>query len=289
MRNPFVWGWVLATLFFVSACGEVASTGEVKIVIADVSSRDVLRTQLWASAPVLPGVCVEGPCQSNPCDDELPWCIALATQFVCECAPGTHLLDGACVDDEICLTTTCAGHGECLPDLACECDPGYTGQRCEVCDVDAGYVFDGRGSCVKEPPPCREREGATGFSEFVQAANDSLGHPANEIDIVSARITAVDGSAAGVRAWNYLWNDTIEVFVSPSEGVFLTVGRAPAPEETDGLSPIEVPVELSRASLAAYPAFLEGEFEIGVRGRTERNVAERFHVDVEIELGVESF
>ena len=176
-----------------------------------------------------------------------------------------------------------------MDDQVCECEKGYTGQHCEACDEGAGYVSDGRGKCVSEPPPCREGVGAIGFAELLDDADDALGHAPSELDVVSAEISAVDGAAAGVRAWNYLWGERVEVVLSPREGVFLVVGSADVPPEQDGLSPIKVTVGLSRAELAAYPEFVDGTFAIGVRGTTVRSVGDRFHVDVTVELDVEAF
>ena len=105
------------------------------------------------------------PCDADPCQEPgRTVCLpddSLDDGYACLCEPGTSEdADGACVPDQGCTETTCAGHGECIEDAdgpRCECYEGYAGPHCTACDEDAGFYDDGNGQCTDDlcdPDPC---------------------------------------------------------------------------------------------------------------------------------------
>ncbi len=63
-----------------------------------------------------------------------PACGAHASSPDCACDAGYVLVDGECVD-EGCTAASCGGHGVCTdadPGIACACDEGFSGDRCEA-------------------------------------------------------------------------------------------------------------------------------------------------------------
>lgn len=88
-----------------------------------------------------------------------------------ECYPGYHDESGRCVLDERCRDTSCSSAGTCTDSeggIACVCQVGRAGERCERCDT--GYAFDTSGACVPsalcgDTNPCGPRgtceDGAT--------------------------------------------------------------------------------------------------------------------------------
>ncbi|PKN54765.1 MAG: hypothetical protein CVU56_24800, partial [Deltaproteobacteria bacterium HGW-Deltaproteobacteria-14] len=119
------------------------------------------------------GCVADQSCDDDPCGDHgscdaatgvvLCTCDAgWAGDLCAECYPGYHDQDGACVLDETCSETTCAGHGTCAATadgLVCTCAQGYTGVACTGCAV--GYHRDEGDLCVPNETcelddPCSE-------------------------------------------------------------------------------------------------------------------------------------
>jgi len=79
-------------------------------------------------APALEAACV--------CDD------GYAGERCTGCAAGlVALTDGRCAADPCTAPVPCGAHGDCFPDpadgsLACTCDEGFAGERCDACDDD---------------------------------------------------------------------------------------------------------------------------------------------------------
>ncbi len=105
---------------------------------------------------------VADPCDPNPCDEpNRSVCRAEGDGFTCECDPGFHEEDDACVEDVVCdPATTCSGNGACTGvGLECACDTGYSGDHCDACAT--GY-HDEAGACVEDvvdpcdPNPCQD-------------------------------------------------------------------------------------------------------------------------------------
>ncbi len=72
------------------------------------------------------------------------------TTYCNDCLAGYHADMDECVEDTICLATTCSSHGSCddsTGSVVCTCDQGYAGNHCENCNT--GFVWDITGeSCV---------------------------------------------------------------------------------------------------------------------------------------------
>ncbi|MBN1652486.1 MAG: PPC domain-containing protein [Deltaproteobacteria bacterium] len=69
-----------------------------------------------------------------------------------DCAPGFHADgSGSCVLDSQCLSTSCNGHGDCSVVsgvVTCSnCDAGYEGTFCQLCDDEATDPCGDHGSC----------------------------------------------------------------------------------------------------------------------------------------------
>jgi hypothetical protein len=99
--------------------------------------------------------CASAACGHGTCDDGggvvQCTCDAGYAGAACDaCAAGFHDDGGACVLDQQCLSTTCAGHGTCTTTqgvVACACDDAYDGDFCETCT--AGFHRElGTGDCV---------------------------------------------------------------------------------------------------------------------------------------------
>lgn len=101
--------------------------------------------------------CAAADCGHGTCDDE-----SGVVQCLCDpgyagagcgdCAAGFHPLDGDCVLDQACLSSSCAGHGSCNDAsgvIVCTCDSGYAGSYCESCDVGHHRAL-GSGACVAD-------------------------------------------------------------------------------------------------------------------------------------------
>jgi hypothetical protein len=99
-------------------------------------------------------------CSANPCSGAHEMCVEGGQAgFTCNCAPGYHRDNGACVADTVCdPATTCAGHGTCADaGLQCLCNTGYTDPNCADCQ--SGYHRDGAGCSLDtacSPNPCTE-------------------------------------------------------------------------------------------------------------------------------------
>ena len=98
----------------------------------------------------------EGSCVENRATSE-PMCLcpsAFAGERCEECAPGYHRDSrNRCVPDERCADQPddpCGVHGMCTDDdgvIACACDLGYEGARCELCRP--GFARDEFGECLQ--------------------------------------------------------------------------------------------------------------------------------------------
>lgn len=91
------------------------------------------------------GVCDDGT-GVVVCTCEAGW----AEKFCTTCAAGYHPDGDACVLDQTCMPTTCAGHGTCTVvsgKVVCACDDGYTGDYCLQCAT--GY-HPGVNGCVPD-------------------------------------------------------------------------------------------------------------------------------------------
>ncbi len=101
------------------------------------------------------GGCTTDPCLPNPCTAaNQSECVADNTNYICECDPGYHDEQGACVIDETCQADSCSMAGTCDDAggiIDCTCNPGYMGDDCSVCDAANGYHPDGMGGCTTDP------------------------------------------------------------------------------------------------------------------------------------------
>ena len=101
------------------------------------------------------GGCTTDPCIPNQCSEpHKTTCVATAGTPSCGCDPGYHSEGGACVVDQTCTASSCAGHGACSVAggvVQCACDTGYSGADCTTCDTAAGYHDDGNGGCTSDP------------------------------------------------------------------------------------------------------------------------------------------
>jgi len=87
-------------------------------------------------------VCQTGSCGTHgTCNDSTGVTVCQCVQgyagATCgQCSAGYHLANGACVVDETCLSTTCAGQGTCTLQgglVSCTCSTGYAGANCNQC------------------------------------------------------------------------------------------------------------------------------------------------------------
>lgn len=270
-------------------CEEPAATETLEVTVQGVGPRDVAGNTLAVEVG-LTGECASGPCDPNPCTEGAQTrCIGQNTVFRCECPAGTSL-DGEemCVPDEGCTPTYCGGHGTCEEDdmgaASCTCEEGYVGPNCVQCDNNAGFFDDGLGGCTDEFEVCRVGQGGDVFAAFLADAEESLGHPPNELELVSVRVTPVSESATGVRNWPYLWSDEVQLTFTPGEENPVTAAVADVPSEGSGLEAFDMEVLIDRPTFTRNPAFFEGNFTVGLRGETERIGNEPFELDLEIEM-----
>lgn len=273
-----------------TGCEEPAATTKLVVQIQGLGPRDVQKGQLLAMVQV-GGSCTLGPCDPNPCttDEGKTRCLAQGTVFRCDCAPGTSLnAEGLCVPDEGCTPTYCAGNGQCTEDdmgvPACACTLGYVGPNCDQCDEANGFFSDGFGACSDELEVCRANQGAAGFAAFMAEAEETLGHPANELELTAASMKVVEGSTSAVRSWPYLWADGVSLLLQAEDDNALEVGQASTPSQTVGLVPMTFDVSVERPEFTRQPKFFDGNFSFGVTGATDRIGNEPFEADLELTL-----
>lgn len=120
------------------------------------------------------------------------------------CAPGTHLDGDACVEDTMCLPTTCGDHGTCSvvgDELDCACEEGYTGTNCGGCA--AGFQDHGNtGVCS---PACAMQCGRFGQCDdssgtvMCTCNGGTIGDTCNTCDTTTAMILDDTFGAAGTH------------------------------------------------------------------------------------------
>ena len=215
-------------------------------------------------------------------------CVGQGDASMCVCPAGTSDDGtGMCVDDMMCLGSTCNNRGMCTDDgmglLTCECSLGYTGLRCTGCDTAQGFYPDGLGGCADDVDICREGQGAVEFNAMIAAATEELGHPPNELELNSARIE-IEGPPDGVRAWPFLFEKDITLFFQTVQGFPNEAGYVAVPEQDAGLPGLEFEVLIDRPTLGSEEEYFQGLFGVGVRGQTQRTITDTFSADLKITL-----
>ncbi len=291
MKSKFILLTCLLVLGAMNAgCEEPAANETLEITLEGVGPRDVSGSTLQVEV-ALTGECTSGPCDPNPCTEgPQTRCIGQGTVFRCECPAGTSLdtveEEEVCTPDEGCTPTFCGQNGVCEEDEmgmpGCMCEMGYTGANCQSCDNDAGYFADGFGGCTNEFDVCRVGQGGDVFAAFLDEAESSLGHPPNELELVKVEIRPVAESATGVRNWPYLWSEDVELLLTPGEDNPVEAAVADTPGEDQGLESFEMDVLIDRPTFTRNPEFFEGDFTVGLSGKTERLGNEPFELDLQI-------
>ncbi|BFZ02934.1 hypothetical protein BsWGS_05974 [Bradybaena similaris] len=82
---------------------------------------------------------LKNECDENPCT-RIDFCMNLVGGTKCQCPHDGGSYDSKCAKlDDPCQDKNCSTHGKCPPDgsvrAVCECEPGYTGDNCEI-DID---------------------------------------------------------------------------------------------------------------------------------------------------------
>jgi len=276
-----------------SACESPAASTTLNVRVSELGPKDVSNGQLIAMVQ-LSGSCSQGPCDPNPCtEDAKTQCRAQGTVFRCDCPAGTSLnAEGECNPDTRCTPGFCGGNGLCetvdeVP--TCACSLGYTGPNCNECDQEAGFYGDGFGACTDTFDVCRAGQGGDAWATMMAEAEEKLGRPATEIELVTAKLRVVEGSASGARSWFYVWNSRLQLIFEPANESFIEAGSLQIPDQSAGLAPLEFDVAIERPTFTRQPKFFEGEYSVGLRGPTERKGSEPFSLDAEIVLEFEVY
>lgn len=274
-----------------SGCEDPAATTTLEVTVEGVSPRDVARGSLGAVVG-LTGECTTGPCDPNPCQGVQSRCIGQNTVHRCECPAGTSPDgEGMCVADEECTPSFCGGNGICeeqevgeetVP--SCLCEEGFIGANCDACDNDAGFFEDGFGGCTDSFEICRVGQGGEAFAEFLEEAEAELGHPPNELELVSVTLERVEETTTGVRNWAYLWSNDLELSMSPGDGNPIRAATAAIPEADQGLPTLDFDILIDRPTFSRNPEFFEGNFAVELRGATERVGSEPFGLDLILKM-----
>jgi hypothetical protein len=283
----------LGLIALLCACESPAASTTLNVRVSEIGPRDVSNGQLSAMVQIS-GTCSQGPCDPNPCtEDAKTRCLAQGTVFRCDCPAGTSLTaEGECMPDTGCTPTFCGGNGLCesvegVP--GCNCSVGYTGTNCELCDNAAGFYSDGFGGCTDVFDVCRAGQGIDAWNQMMAEAEETLGHPASEIELVKATLRTVEGEVSGARSWPYLWTDEVQLVFEPTDEPFIDAGVAKIPAQAEGLRPLEFDVSIERPTFTRQPKFYSGDFSVGLRGPTERKGSEPFALDTEIVLEFEVY
>lgn len=293
---------VLLALATLVACEVPAASGTVEVMLTNVSRQDIdpYAGLIYAVASVNSGACVAGPCSPNPCLGDPQGktaCVGQGDVHQCRCPAGTHEFaeDGGtpvCVPNEACGDgNTCNGHGECSDEegvLSCECEPGYAGANCTECDAAAGSFPDGLGGCTSEPQTCRDGAGEEAFRKILAEAEENLGLPPTELELSSARME-VEGTPQGVRSWAYLFSDEITMFVQTVSGFPSNAAQVAVPAAEAGLAPLDLDMNITRATTSADPQFFSGDFRVGLSAPTTRQLTEEFGADIKLVLDFRAY
>lgn len=291
--------FVLLSVGTLTACEEPAATTTLEVTLEGVGPKDVARGQLSVLVQ-LHGTCASGPCDPNPClaDEEMKGktrCLGQGegSQAIhkCECPAGSSPdgeNEGVCAPDDGCTPSYCGGNGGCEENDAgiagCLCSIGYTGTHCELCDETKGFYEDGLGGCTDEFEVCRAGQGGEAWDLFMADAESSLGHAPSELELVSANISIVEGSTEAARSWDYLWTKETLILLEPLDELPVEAATAEVPGTSAGLVPFDADVTIGRPVFTREPKFFEGEYSVGLRGKTERNGSEPFSADVLLKL-----
>lgn len=299
MKNRIGILFLLVLSMAAVGCEDTAASTKLDIVVEGLGPKDVSRGQLTAFVQ-LEGTCSLGPCDPNPClteETEKTRCIAQGSVYRCDCPAGTSLtieeMVETCMPDTGCTPTYCGGNGICEENMegvpACICNAGYIGANCDQCDEMLGFFPDGFGGCLDEFDVCRAGQGGEEYMAFLAEAEEALGHPASEIELISATISVVEDSASGARNWPYLFSNNVNVVFEPTDEPIITAASGDVPGEGAGLVPIDPTVVVDRPTFTRQPKFFEGDFAIGVQGSTERIGNEPFSLDVNLVLEFEAY
>lgn len=298
------------------ACEAPAATETIELTIRSIGPQDQDGDRISAEVALVGGTCDIGPCYPNPCpnmeegEDDIAdqtRCVGMGQQYQCFCPAGQHLEvidmdtgDQDCLDDEQCGAATCNGHGSCTEEMGmptCECDEGYLGENCTLCDEDEGYYEDGFGGCAQDVPVCRIA-GADEFQAFLAEAENELGRPPVEIAVTRLDMDIDESSALVVRSWPAIFdNDATAYFRTydgfPDEAAYFDVwneeDNADFVEGSDTLPEIEGDILIGRQTLKADPQYLTGEFAIGIEGQTPLQVTQPYGFDVLLTLDIEAY
>jgi hypothetical protein len=163
-RTPASFGWTLAAAVVVAG-----AVGSLVPLDADVSAQLTIGN---STSPCLNGCCGNGVCIAPPDFN--------ATAF-CECSPGFFTEDCGSFDingtvARFCCPDGCV-NGFCVGEGSCQCNPGWTGPRCDVpaCPNDCS----GNGIC--QGGTCSCNPGFTGLDcsqTTVTCPNDCGGNGA---------------------------------------------------------------------------------------------------------------
>lgn len=106
-----------------------------------------------------------------------------------ECAAGTHKEGSACVPDQECLPTTCAGHGTCRDtngEISCtNCDDGYVGDFCNECDDGfhaMGSNCEANKACAEDGSSCNSHGDCHDANGVVSCDNCDDGYTGDYCD-----------------------------------------------------------------------------------------------------------
>ncbi len=306
---------LLAISVFAVACESPAATETIELTIREIGPADQSGDQISAEIALVGGQCDVGPCLPNPCPDtsedemDLPGqtrCVGMGMQFQCFCPAGQHLETNMetmleeCVPDTQCEQATCNGHGACTEmdgNLMCECDEGYLGANCEQCDEENGFSNDGFGGCAQDVPVCRIG-GAAEFASFLADAESELGRPPVELAVTSIKVDIIESSALVVRAWPAIFTDEARAYFRtydgfPDEAARFEIWSEDENDEfiqgSDTMPTIDGNVLIGRQTLKSDPAYLRGEFAVGIEGTTPLQSTQPYGFDAKITLEVEAY